>query len=246
MPAPTTMNTANEFVSITDLTKVNTQNIYFFNIAPLDAQSNNGLVENSFQVQINAAPPSVSSMSHPDHTTWFASASPLFKWSPPAADRNTQGFYYLVDNLGTTVPTKADTFLPVTQKQQFVMNLTPSMVWVFHVVAVDQMGYLTKTAGNYAVRIGPDPGSGDLKGKITSAKDGSGISGATVSVNKGLFTTTTAADGTYDFVTAQTVPAGTWQLDVTATGFVSATKTGIQVMTGGVPTQTDFQLMPTM
>jgi hypothetical protein len=240
MPAPTTTFTNKELVSI-DPKLINTAGTYFFNIVPIDTMSNNGLVETSFKIQVNSTPPTVMSMTHTDSTTWFASQDVQYQWTFPHSDNNYQGAYYLIDHFGSTVPTSAATLLPVTQKKLLVTGLNTGTIWVFHIVTVDQQGYLTQNAGNYVARIGPDPGSGELKGKLTNMTNGSGISGATVQVNRGLFTTSTASDGSYDFTTG-TVPAGSWEVSVQAAGFQAATKTGTVI--ANMPTVADFQLVP--
>jgi hypothetical protein len=64
------------------------------------------------------------------------------------------------------------------------------------------------------------------------------IQGATVTINRGLFTSTaTGSDGKYNLTN---VPAGTWEATASAAGFNPVTKT--ITVTGGMATTTDFQL----
>lgn len=84
------------------------------------------------------------------------------------------------------------------------------------------------------------PNNGTANGQISWINNGTAqtISGATVTLNRGLFTsTTTASDGKYNITT---VPAGTWEATASAPGFNPVTKT--IVVTGGMATTTDFQL----
>jgi hypothetical protein len=240
VPSPTTTFSNKEFVSI-DPKKLNTQATYFFNVVPIDTMSNNGGVENSFKIQVNSQPPTVSSMTHNNSTTWFPSQDVQFQWTLPNGDTNYSGVYYLIDHFGTTVPTKGATLLPTTQSKLLVTGLDTGTIWVFHIVTVDKQGYLTKAAGNYVARIGPDPGSGELKGKATSTSGGAAINGASITVNRGLFGTSSASDGSYDF-TSGTVPAGSWEVTVTAPGFQPATK--MVTVVKDLPTVADFQLTP--
>ena len=193
----------------------------YLHLVSIDATSNVGAVQTSFEVVLNTTPPTVSSTSHPSQTTWVNNPAPFFSWTLPVADASLKGVYYVFDQFANTVPTSADTFLPIAQKQLLLSNVTNG-VWVFHVVSRDTRDVLTTQAGHYQVRIGTDPGSGTISGQVV---DGSAqpVSGATVTVNRGIFTQTSSSTGNYSFTT---VPAGSWEVEVTKTGSAStATKT---------------------
>ncbi len=236
VPTPATAQfTPNEAVTIPASALQSGAN--HFHIATVDATSTVGTVENRFTVNINTAPPSVSSSSHPSQTAWSSNNNVFFSWTLPLADRNFQGVYYVLDRYGTTVPTKSDTFLPVTQKQLLLSNLQPG-IWVFHVVSVDQQGYLTKQAGHYRVSIGTDPGNGGILGRVVD-QNGAAVPSATVTVNRGLYTQSTNTTGNYNF---GSIPAGTWEVTVTKTGFQPSTK---QVtVAAGQSASADFTLTP--
>ena len=76
-----------------------------------------------------------------------------------------------------------------------------------------------------ALSTGP---AGDLAGKVTDEDSGVAIADATVSVAPGGYSTTTAADGSYDL----TIPPGTYDVTAQAYGYKSATTTGLQVSDG--------------
>ncbi len=78
-------------------------------------------------------------------------------------------------------------------------------------------------------------GFGTVSGTVTDAGTGDPIAGAQVQI--GSYTTYTQADGTY----AMNVPAGTYDITVTAFGYDPATATGVNVPDGGTVTQ-DFAL----
>jgi hypothetical protein len=94
------------------------------------------------------------------------------------------------------------------------------------------------------VRIGADPGTGGILGSVID-QSSANVSGATVTINKGLFTPgapdqTTAANGSYNF--GSTVPAGTWEVTVTKAGFSPQTK--MITVTSGQSSTANFTLMP--
>ncbi len=181
----------------------------FVHVVSVDAQSAIGTVETVFSVNINTRGPSMSSTSHPSQTTFTDNTNPFFQWSYPQGDDNVSGAYYVMDHFGKTVPSAADTQLPATQKQLLVSDVAAG-VWVLHVVSIDTAGRLTKTAGHYRVNIGPDPGIGAVVGRIVDGT-AQGVSGATVSINRGLYETTTDGNGNFSI---SNVTAGTWELSV--------------------------------
>jgi hypothetical protein len=102
-----------------------------------------------------------------------------------------------------------------------------------HVVSIDTHGYLTRTGGHRQVRIGTDPGAGGLVGQIVSATTSMPIPGARVRVNRGIVADqTTNGTGNYNFMG---VPAGTWEVEVSATGYVTMTRSVTITASGSVP-----------
>jgi hypothetical protein len=190
----------------------------FFHVTPVDAMSDVGTVENAFMIQMNSTPPTLTSSSHPEGT-WTNNPNVFLAWTLPVADNNTQGVYYVFDNYGDTVPDKTDTFVPLPQKNQLLSG-EANGIWVMHVVAMDQRGYLTKAAGNYRVQIGTDPGNGVVLGQVTDGK-GMPISNADVSINRGLWDQPTNTSGNFNFAT---VSAGTYELRATVSGKTPVTQ----------------------
>lgn len=240
---PTTTNggmfQANELLSL-DPAKLSSGANYF-HVVTEDNMSNIGLVESTFRINLNTAPPNLTSSTHTPGT-WSMNRNPYFTWTMPSADGNYQGVRYVLDHYANTKPTSTTgTFIPTTQQKLQLSNLDDG-IWVLHMVTVDQQGYQTKNVAHYQAWIAAAaPGSGALNGQISWINGGSAqtISGATATVNRGLFTSTaTGADGKYNLTT---VPAGTWEVTATASGFQPATKT--VTVTAGMPTTTDFQLV---
>ena len=207
----------------------------FFHIAVVDAMSAVGTVQGWYRVKVNTTPPTVTSSSHPSQTTWSTNPNAFFAWTFPVPDASLQGAYYVLDEFASTVPTAADTFVPVTQKQ-VLLSALPDGLWFFHLVSSDQQGYLTKQAEHYQIRLGPDPGTGGLLGQVV---DGGSqpVDGATVTINRGLFTDTTNATGNYNFLS---VIAGSWEVSVSKDGFNTATK--MVTINSGASTTENFVL----
>jgi len=181
----------------------------YIHVIPLDAMSALGTVETTFAVTLNTAAPAASSTSHPSATTWYPSANPFFQWTLPASDASFSRVHYVFDHFGDTVPTAMDTALPVSQKQLLVSNVA-SGIWVLHVVSEDTVGNLTKVAAHVVVRVGTDPGTGTVFGSVVD-ENNQPVVGATVRVNRGLFTGTTTTGGSYSIAG---VSAGTWEISV--------------------------------
>jgi hypothetical protein len=212
----------------------------WIHLASIDAMANVGTVEGNFLVQVNSTPPTIMSSSHPSQTTWVNNSNVYFSWTFPVADANLKGAYYVFDQYGNTIPTANDTFVPVGQKQ-LLLNNVPNGVWALHLLSTDQRGYLTKAAALYKVRVGTDPGNGTLTGLVVN-NNGMPVQGASVTLNHGLFPPdqVTNASGSYNF--GATIPAGTWQLDVSANGLKPATQ--MVTIAAGQTTTANVTLTP--
>ncbi len=204
----------------------------YFHVASVDPSSMVGTVETGFRIRLNTAPPGMSSSSHPSETAWSANRDAFFAWTTPNGPENYTGFYYVLDHYGDTVPTAADTYLPVTQTTLLRSGLADGL-WVLHVVAIDTRGYLTRLGGHRQVRIGDDPGAGGVVGQVVNAAGGAAISGARVRINRGIVSDQlTNGTGNYNFMG---VPAGTWEVEVSAEGFVPMTRMVTVTDGGSIP-----------
>ena len=180
-------------------------------IASIDSNSAPGTVESRYKVTINTPAPTAASTSHISPTTWYDNPNPYFSWTNPQSldDANFKRVHYVLDHFGDTIPTLSDTSLVTSQKQLLVSNLAAG-IWVLHVITEDTMGHLTKKAAHVVVRVGTDPGTGSVFGSVFD-ENNHPVSGATVRVNRGLFTATTNAQGSY---TISGVSAGAWEISV--------------------------------
>jgi hypothetical protein len=202
----------------------------YFQVVPINSSSAVGTVETVFPVSINATPPTITSSSHPDPMTWYANANPYFSWTYPVANTALSATYYVLDHYGNTIPNASSTMLPVVQQDLQVSNLADG-IWVFHLITQDTVGNFTKVAGSYEVFIGTDPGNGSLTGTVVDASS-QPVSGATVTVNRGIYSTTTNDTGVYNF---SAIPAVAWEVSVSAGG--ETTTSTATVTSGGTTTQ---------
>lgn len=185
----------------------------YFHITPVDAMSNVGTVENTFRIQINTQPPSLLSSSHPSSASWYDNPDVFFEWGFPVAERNFKGVYYVMDNYGTTIPTKSATFVPLPQKK-ILRSMVSNGIWVMHIIAMDQQGYLTKAATHLRVNVGPNPGAGGVLGLVTDSMS-KPLAGATVTLNRGLYSQATNSSGNYNITG---ISAGSYELKVSQGG----------------------------
>lgn len=207
----------------------------FFHIVTVDAMFMPGAIESRFQIQINKRPPTLASSSHPTETSWYTNRDVFLSWTHPVPDGNVRGVHYVLDQYGDTVPTKADAFVPMPQRQ-LVRGTLGDGIWFLHAIAEDTRGYLTKQASHYRVNIGTDPGTGVAIGQVTDMMT-KPIEGATVTISRGLQTMATNTSGNYNF---PMVPAGTYEVRVSKTGYMPAVKT-VTIPKGG-STNTAFTL----
>ncbi|MFX0168441.1 MAG: hypothetical protein ACFE89_03695 [Candidatus Hodarchaeota archaeon] len=101
---------------------------------------------------ITALPPVISSATHPDQTLWYGSGLPQFTWTTPTDVNGISGYYYLIDQSPTTVPTST------TGTYTTLNTFTPSVAlgdgtWYFHVVTNDSVGNIGTEAAHYQVNI---------------------------------------------------------------------------------------------
>jgi hypothetical protein len=105
---------------------------------------------------------------------------------------------------------------------------------------LDELGAFDATAGAAPPPPPPPPpATGSIAGTVT-AQGGGAIAGATVTVDGTSHSATTNASGAY---TIGDVPAGTYSVTASASGYTAQTQAGVSV-TDGETTTVDFQLAP--
>jgi len=101
-------------------------------------------------------PPTISSTTHPDPSSWSNNPRPYFNWSVPADLNGISGFYYAIDQSPRTVPIPDGSAYTAANGTQMSMDLNDGS-WYIHVVARDSVGNVGKVAAHYRVNI--DTGS---------------------------------------------------------------------------------------
>lgn len=196
----------------------------YFHVDTLGPFANLGTVEHRFKVLVNTATPTIASSSHPSTSTWEANVSPYFTWTVPHADADVTNFYWVFDAYPSTIPTKTANKIPMDlvtpqNSKQILLPNKPTGIWFLHVIAEDTMGYLTKAAASYRVQLGANPGQGSVSGFVKDNLNNP-LSGVTVSLNRGLQTTTTSATGNFAF--SSNVWAQTYEVTASKSGFKDA------------------------
>jgi hypothetical protein len=205
----------------------------YFHITVVGPAFDPSTIEGRFLVKINTTPPTITSSSHTSESTWYNNFNPFLQWTIPNTDENTTKFYYVLDRFYETQPDKSASAIPMNladppSSKRLLLNIASSDtgIWFFHLIAEDTMGYLTKQAARFRLQIGTDPGKGGVSGTITDSTSGGFVSGASVTLNRGVHTVTTNASGAYAF-TNNTVFAQDYEVRVTKTGY----KPGVQTVT---------------
>jgi hypothetical protein len=203
----------------------------YLHVAVIGPAFDPSTIEGRFLIKINTAPPSITSQSHASETTWYSNFNPFLEWTLPKPDDNTTKFYYVLDRFYDTQPDKSATSIPMNladpaSSKRLLLNISTASpgIWFFHLIAEDTMGYLTKQAARFRLQIGADPGKGGVSGTITDSTTGGFVNGATVTLNRGVHTVTTNAQGAYAF-TNNTVFAQDYEVRVTKTGYKPGTQT---------------------
>jgi len=217
----------------------------YFHIDTLGPFANFGTLESRYTVNINATAPTITSSSHTSQTTWYTNNSPYFAWTLPKSDDNTTNFYWEFDPFATTLPNTDSNKIPMDlanpqNSKQLLLPGKADGIWYFHLIAQDTMGYLTKAARHYRVQIGTDPGKGSVSGTVTDGMTGQFISGAVVTLNRGIHNSSTNASGGFAF--ANTVFAQDYEVRVTAPGYQDGVKMTTVVM--GQTSTVNFALQP--
>ena len=216
-----------------------------FHVDTLGPFANVGTIEHRYTVNVNTTPPTIASSSHPDPSTWYNNTSPYLTWTVPHADADVVSFYWVFDPYASTVPGKTANVIPMdlsnpqNSKQLLLPNQMPG-IWFLHVITEDTMGYLTKAAGSFRVQIGADPGQGSVSGSVTDAMTSAFLSGVTVTLNRGVQTTSTNASGGYAF--PNTVYAQQYEIRASMMGYKDTVKT-VTVMPGQTAT-VNFAMSP--
>jgi hypothetical protein len=182
------------------------------------------MVESTYQVTINAATPTVASSSHPMSTVWYQNSSPYLTWTLPNPDLHTTNFYWVLDRFASTIPTKQDTRIPLDpaspqSSKQLLLTSVANGISYFHLITEDTMGYLTRNAAHFRVQVGANPGTGTVSGVATDGHSSAFLSGVTVTLNRGIQSTSTSTGGAYSISAVYAQP---YEVRASHAGYVDA------------------------
>ena len=180
----------------------------YVDLVSLDSTGVVGTVPHEFELNVLDQPPALSSSTNPVQGTWSANPTVVMAWD---GGNPGVGYYQIFDRYPSTRPTPQTGAFEPTNKSpaQTLFQNVSSGRWWFHMVALDSMGYSTRRAAHYEVDLGNSPDAGTIAGTVKDSFD-AGIVGATVVVQRGLYTATTVAGGVYTF--PNTIPEGTYEV----------------------------------
>jgi hypothetical protein len=180
----------------------------YLDVVSLDGTGVVGTVPHEFVVHTQGLPPTLSSSTNPNPGTWSPNPTVIVAWD---GGNPGLGYYHVFDAYPTTRPSPSTGVFEPPNKSpaQLLMQNVPGGRRWFHMLALDSMGYSTRSAAHYEVDIGAPPDAGTIAGTVKDGHD-AGIVGATVVVQRGLYTATTTAGGVYTF--GETIPEGQYEV----------------------------------
>ncbi len=189
-------------------------------VVSVNANSVVGTYDSTLTETFNVRPPAVTSSSHPVEGVWGGVKDLYFSWTDPAgpAAGTFAGYYTLLDRQADTHPGPLNGSF-TTNKNQLLANRADG-IWFFHAVNVDRMGRTSPLVSHYEVRVGADPGTGNVAGHISDANGGAAIAGAAVQLNGGLLYAYSGSTGDYTFSAAIPSATDAYRLRVVAPGYL--------------------------
>ena len=103
-----------------------------------------------FNIDTQALPPNISSVTHPDPHKWYNIKKAQFKISQPEDLSGTEGYYYSIDNNEKSVP---DDTCSWTDKDTIFSGDLKDAGWFIHVITKDRAGNIGKAASHYRFNI---------------------------------------------------------------------------------------------
>jgi hypothetical protein len=101
---------------------------------------------------ITALAPTIISTTHPDPSQWSNNPGPQFNWTIPPDVNGIAGYYYIIDQNPSTVPTATTGTFTATNGTTPLTPL-PDATWYLHVVSKDTVGNVGSEAAHYQVNI---------------------------------------------------------------------------------------------
>jgi len=101
---------------------------------------------------VTALPPVISSSTHPNPSQWYSNDMPSFTWTIPVDVNGISGYYYILDQSPSTVPTTS-TGTYTTGNAFTPASALAEGTWYLHIVTNDTVGNVGTTAAHYQVNI---------------------------------------------------------------------------------------------
>ncbi len=99
-----------------------------------------------------ALPPTIMSSTHPDPSVWSTNNQPQFNWTVPIDVNGIAGYYYIIDQNSSTIPSAITGTYTLTNGTQSSILLADGTYYL-HVVSRDNVGNVGKIAAHYQVNI---------------------------------------------------------------------------------------------
>jgi hypothetical protein len=211
-------------------------------VTSVNADSEVGTFPEELLVTLNVRPPAVESSSHPVEDAWGGSDDVYLSWTDPAGvpEDAWAGYFYAWDRQADTVPSAAaGTF---DDRRSLLQPDQLAGIWFFHIVNIDRMGRTSPLTAHRQVRVGPDPGTGNVAGTVTDAGTGDAIAGATVLLNGGLLRAVSGETGDYTFLGAAPASTEPYRITASARGYLASED--VVAIGAGSAEVLDFALEP--
>jgi hypothetical protein len=132
--------------------KEKTDGTWFVHVKSKDLAGNvsRGTSHFRFNIDTQALPPNVSSITHPDPQKWYNIKRAQFKISPPEDLSGISGYFYVIDNNGKTIPDEKSLWI---DKDTIFSGDLKDGTWYLHVISKDRAGNVGRQASHFTFNI---------------------------------------------------------------------------------------------
>ncbi len=127
--------------------------VWYFHVLIEDKAGNISPEVTHFPVKIDtvAAPPEAVSTTHPDMEKWYSNNVPVFQWAAPQDLSGVDGYYYIIDEMPSTLPTERSGVF--TDAVSVKMKALEDGIKYFHIVTKDKAGNTGSKAAHVRINI---------------------------------------------------------------------------------------------
>ena len=128
--------------------------IYYYTVRAVDRVGNERESGNKQVLAICdrlSMPPVVRSHTHPMQQDWYNNKNVKLNWDTPQDATKITGYYYLFDQMATTVPDVKNGIWYVDNEIDF--NNAAEGTWYFHIISKDEAGNVSEEATHYSINI---------------------------------------------------------------------------------------------